>query len=242
MAGLSCESVITFCFIENLRPEQYMKSLTDYQRKYAMPLRELLIDLSRRGGEKITYSDAANVLGIWQRIQSLLSAVGHHCQDNGEPILTALVVSKATGECSSGLEAEFGITNPAAERQKCAEYWRQQADEPTDEIARRAVRFAVQATRPEQAAFRRAVFERYNGKCALTGCEIACLLDAAHLPDRNWREGHNDAADGILLRADLHRLLDSGHIALAKDGSIEMSAIASNEYGQFSASCWLPGC
>lgn len=33
------------------------------------------------------------------------------------------------------------------------------------------------------------------------------MLDAAHLPGRNWRF-HNEATDGILLRVDLHRLLD----------------------------------
>lgn len=75
-------------------------------------------------------------------------------------------------------------------------------------------RFVTAPVRPEQAAFRRALFERFEGRCALTGCAIAELLDAAHLPGRDWTLGHNTADDGILLRADLHRALDTGLIRL----------------------------
>ena len=75
-------------------------------------------------------------------------------------------------------------------------------------------KYALTPVRPEQAAFRRALFARFDGRCAITGCQVAQLLDAAHLPGRDWSAGDNDAADGILLRADLHRALDSGLIRL----------------------------
>jgi hypothetical protein len=75
-------------------------------------------------------------------------------------------------------------------------------------------RFATVPVRPEQAAFRRALFERFDGRCALTGCAVAELLDAAHLPGRDWALGHNTTEDGILLRTDLHRALDTGLIRL----------------------------
>ncbi|MRS98738.1 hypothetical protein GJQ57_08720 [Ralstonia pickettii] len=75
-------------------------------------------------------------------------------------------------------------------------------------------KYALAPVRPEQAAFRRALFERFDGRCAITGCQIAQLLDAAHLPGRNWSAGDNDAEDGILLRADRHWALDSGLIRL----------------------------
>lgn len=42
----------------------------------------------------------------------------------------------------------------------------------------------------------------------VSGVTITEVLDAAHLPGRNWRF-HNQAADGVLLRVDLHRLLDN---------------------------------
>ena len=214
--------------------------MTEFQARYAPSLRELLIGLARQGGEKITYSGAAEILGVWHRIQSLLSAVGHECQARGEPILTALVVSKQTGECSEGLEAEFGITDPAAERLRCAEWWAEHPDEPTDDVGRRAVRFGLAKTRPDQRAFRRALFERYGGRCAITGCQIDGILEAAHLPGRSWEAGHNDAEDGVLLRIDIHRLVDRGHMQLLSDGSVGFDEKSVAEYGDYSGSSWLP--
>jgi hypothetical protein len=75
-------------------------------------------------------------------------------------------------------------------------------------------RFTRAPIRPDQFAFRRALFERFNDRCALTGCAIAQLLDAAHLPGRDWSLGQNSAEDGILLRADLHRAMDNDLIRL----------------------------
>lgn len=63
--------------------------------------------------------------------------------------------------------------------------------------------------RMAQDAFRMAVGTRCGWKCVLSGVTLREVLDAAHLPGRNWRL-HNEASDGILLRADLHRLLDRG--------------------------------
>jgi hypothetical protein len=88
------------------------------------------------------------------------------------------------------------------------------ASDKNDERSERAEQFTIAPVRPEQAAFRRALFERFDGRCALTGCAVAELLDAAHLPGRDWELGHNTADDGILLRADLHRALDTGLIRL----------------------------
>lgn len=58
-----------------------------------------------------------------------------------------------------------------------------------------------------QEGFRSRVGERCGWRCVVTGVTIAEVLDAAHLPGRNWRL-HNKATDGVLLRSDLHRLLD----------------------------------
>lgn len=212
--------------------------MTPFQQQHVPALRDLLIGRSRLE-RVITYGAAANILGIHHRpMRTLLGIVGHSCVDSGEPLLTAMVVNARTGECGDGIRTEFGVDDPEAERQQCYEWWMQHDEEPTEELARRAVRFAAVEVRADQAAFRRAVFELYAGCCAVTGSQIPASLDAAHKPGRDWRAGQNDAQDGVLLRADVHRLLDAGLIALGEDGFVHVTEEAQGEYGGFEGTQW----
>ena len=70
--------------------------------------------------------------------------------------------------------------------------------------------------RMKQQAFRMKVGERCDWTCAVSGNQVREVLDAAHLPGKNWRTD-NEATDGILLRVDLHRMLDRG-LAELRDG------------------------
>jgi len=215
--------------------------MTPFREAFTPRLRDLLIGRARHG-QKITYGQVAKVLGIphHRPIRFLLGAVGKDCQEKGEPILTAMVVNASTRECGEGLLREFGVQDPVAERHRCQEYWELHENEQTDNIDRRAIQFAVIEVRPDQAAFRREVFERYDGKCPLTNCEIAKLLDAAHLPSIKWRDGHNRGEDGILLRADIHRLMDAGLLQLLDDGSVNISETALKEYPNCVKASWWP--
>jgi hypothetical protein len=85
-----------------------------------------------------------------------------------------------------------------------------------------AVRIRGVEMRPEQAAFRDRVGEAWSWRCAITGETLREVLDAAHLPGAAWRAGANTAVDGILLRADLHRLLDAGLLTI-EDGVVRVS-------------------
>jgi putative restriction endonuclease len=61
--------------------------------------------------------------------------------------------------------------------------------------------------RQGQSAFRSALLEAYKGRCAVTGCDATAALEAAHL--RPYRGPDSNAvANGLLLRADIHTLLD----------------------------------
>ena len=60
------------------------------------------------------------------------------------------------------------------------------------------------AERPDQRRFRKRLLHAYRGRCAVTDCDAPELLDAAHL--RPWRLGDV----GVLLRTDLHRMIDNG--------------------------------
>lgn len=58
------------------------------------------------------------------------------------------------------------------------------------------------------------------------------MLDAAHLPGKNWRYDKS-AEDGVLIRTDLHRLLDRG-LAELRDGRFWLAESArAGEYALF---------
>jgi len=58
-----------------------------------------------------------------------------------------------------------------------------------------------------QSAFRAALLEAYQSRCAITGCDAVPALEGAHL--RPYRGPDTNAVtNGLLLRADIHTLLD----------------------------------
>ncbi len=76
-------------------------------------------------------------------------------------------------------------------------------------------RFSRQEVRPEQAAFRAALMTKYGEKCAISGCLIEPVLQAAHiLPFSDHIEFRNDPTNGLLLRSDVHILFDRSLISI----------------------------
>ena len=73
-------------------------------------------------------------------------------------------------------------------------------------------------TRPRlgQRTFRIAVTDSYERGCAVTGEHSLPALEAAHIKPYH-REGPHEVANGLLLRADLHRLLDKGYVTISTD-------------------------
>ena len=100
----------------------------------------------------------------------------------------------------------------------------------TDSLEERAAKFCSVEVRPEQASFRRKLFIAYNGRCAITGCSVVQALDAAHRRGRNWRDGHNNIRDGLLLRKDLHALYDAGLLRISDDGCVQLVEGALEHY------------
>lgn len=65
--------------------------------------------------------------------------------------------------------------------------------------------------RQGQPAFRLALLRAYDGKCALTGCDVAAVLQAAHIIP--YRGAATDRVEnGLLLRSDIHDLFDLGKL------------------------------
>jgi len=74
------------------------------------------------------------------------------------------------------------------------------------EDARRRTMAAI-VQREGQPAFRKALLDAYDGACAVSGCSVEALLEAAHIVP--YRGAHtNLVGNGLLLRADLHKLFD----------------------------------
>lgn len=86
--------------------------------------------------------------------------------------------------------------------------------------------------RMRQQAFRLRVGNRCDWRCVVTGTAVKEVLDAAHLPGKDWRV-NNLAEDGVLIRTDLHRLLDR-RLAEFRDGNFWLhESLRQSEYSKF---------
>jgi putative restriction endonuclease len=72
---------------------------------------------------------------------------------------------------------------------------------------------ALAKTRVGQRAFKALVLEAYQRRCAVTGARITPALDAAHIRPVA-EEGENRVSNGLLLRADVHKLFDRGYLGV----------------------------
>lgn len=86
------------------------------------------------------------------------------------------------------------------------------------------------ARRLGQGTFRVAVTDAYQRACAVTGEHSLPVLEAAHIRSYS-SEGPHDVRNGILLRADLHRLFDQGYVTVTPSHRLEISARLRHDYG-----------
>jgi putative restriction endonuclease len=80
-----------------------------------------------------------------------------------------------------------------------------------------------------QGAFRVIVTDAYNRRCAMTGERTLPVLDAAHIKDYA-ESGPHSTSNGLLLRADLHRLFDRHYITITSELNIEVSQRIKEEF------------
>ena len=71
-------------------------------------------------------------------------------------------------------------------------------------------------TRLGQGAFRTLVTDAYHRRCAVTGERSLPALEAAHIRS-HAAQGPNRTQNGLLLRADIHRLFDDGYVTIDPD-------------------------
>jgi predicted restriction endonuclease len=83
--------------------------------------------------------------------------------------------------------------------------------------------------------------QAYEGKCAVTGCAIEPLLEAAHI--HPYLGPHtNHVTNGLLLRADIHTLFDLGLLAVdAEHRVVGAEILLGSEYAaMIGQRLWLP--
>jgi hypothetical protein len=97
-----------------------------------------------------------------------------------------------------------------------------------DKVLREIVR------RRGQKQFREKLLNLYQGQCAITGCTIKEILEAAHVTPYLGPKT-NKAGNGLLLRADVHTLWDLGLVAIQpKTKKIWIASnLAKSEYEQY---------
>ena len=85
--------------------------------------------------------------------------------------------------------------------------------DPTSvEDARRLIWRSI-TQRRGQKPFRDALIAAYDGRCAITGSSVLDVLEAAHIHPYRGPDT-NKVTNGLLLRADVHTLLDCGLLAI----------------------------
>jgi putative restriction endonuclease len=73
-----------------------------------------------------------------------------------------------------------------------------------------------------QGGFRVVVTEAYERRCAMTGERTLPALEAAHIRPYG-EDGPHRLENGLLLRADLHKLFDDGYLTITETLNIEVS-------------------
>jgi len=80
-----------------------------------------------------------------------------------------------------------------------------------------------------QGAFRVLVTDAYSRRCAISGERTLPVLEAAHIKPYSTF-GINTTNNGLLLRADLHKLFDTGYITVTDKYNIEISKRIKEEF------------
>jgi putative restriction endonuclease len=80
-----------------------------------------------------------------------------------------------------------------------------------------------------QGSFRVLVTDAYQRRCAMTGEKTLPALEAAHIQAYS-KNGPHLTNNGLLLRADLHRLFDRHYLTITSDLKIEVSQRIHEEF------------
>lgn len=127
------------------------------------------------------------------------------------------------------LVAAYGAAEQAVEESVKAESIASEADARNRQL--RAV-----VMRRGQQRFRTLLLEAYGGRCAVTGCDVRDVLEAAHIVP--YLGDHTHRMDnGLLLRADIHTLFDLGQLWIDVEMKVRVAdGLRGSCYGELEGS------
>lgn len=97
-----------------------------------------------------------------------------------------------------------------------------------DEVQQRAIKI-----RRGQAKFREKLLSAYGRTCAVTGCKIVELLEAAHIQP-HAEEPNYSVTNGLLIRADIHTLFDLNLLSVDSRLRIRLApSLLKSEYKEY---------
>lgn len=141
------------------------------------------------------------------------------------------VVAASTGGTFLLIQAGHGLAQAEAAVELSLD---PSAFDPTDTTDARQRAMRAIAARRGQPAFRKSLLDAYGGRCAVTGCDFAPVLEAAHI--QPYRGKHtNHVCNGLLLRGDVHTLFDLGLIGIDPETyEVRLSSqLAGSDYWSF---------
>lgn len=95
--------------------------------------------------------------------------------------------------------------------------------DPTDTLDARKKTISAIVCRRGQKLFWKSLMQAYSGRCAITGCDCVDVLEAAHIVGFK-DERTNHVTNGLLLRGDIHTLLDLGLITINSNYTVVLDA------------------
>lgn len=116
------------------------------------------------------------------------------------------------------------------------------AEKPTVDRGRNQHKYTAtfRLARPWQSYFRADLLKKYQFKCVISGCDQPFALEACHIVP-HADEGESHLRNGLLLRADLHRLFDNGLLAFSpSDREWRFSDEVGDHYKAMTVMPWTP--
>ncbi|KAA2211227.1 HNH endonuclease [Pseudoroseomonas oryzae] len=156
--------------------------------------------------EGLTYPSKA-IVGVAFRYQNPSAAALKASEFSGGAATVQRALERLGFEVEVGGSAPEG-SEPIAEEAADEDSFDSVTEADAEDHIKRTIR-----ARRGQAAFRNRLLSAYGGRCAITGCDVLAVLEAAHIvPYRGqWT---NKVSNGLLLRADIHTLFDCARIGV----------------------------